>query len=104
MAYPSSSQRLTARMAAQPACLSPRSPSNTARISSVGSRQKVRNESSVGARHPETMKPPFNRRGFSRLWGEVVTVDGIVGWGGGERALVLYVRVQGDTSLDESNS
>ncbi len=28
------------------------------------------------------------------MWGEVVSVVAVVGWGDGERGLVLYVRVQ----------
>ncbi len=40
------------------------------------------------------MKPPFNTRGFCRFGGELVTVDGVVGWGDGDAERVLYVRVQ----------
>ncbi len=38
------------------------------------------------------------------MWGEAVSVVAVVGWGDGERGLVLYVRVQTGTGLDDVNS
>ncbi len=57
-----------------------------------------------GARTYRRAKPPFNTRGFSRFWGDGVSVDAVAGWGDVDAGRVLYVRVQVGTELDDVNS
>ncbi len=56
-----------------------------------------------GARIDRRAKPPFNRRGFSRLWGDGVRLGDVVGWGDVGMRGVLSVRVQGGTRNPKTN-